>query len=112
MCIRDSFKDAHTILNPTGRLCLILPYEQTTETIQCATNTGYYLWSRTDVRPNPDAELKRVLLEFGKQSLEIACKNTRMPIHNELIIESTRNQFSADYQALTQHFHLRFADDT
>ena len=107
---RSLFVDAHSILSATGRLCLVLPYEQAIETIQIAAEEGFGLLSRTDVRPNPTAELKRVLLEFTKRR-EGRHRNGSEIVHTELIVESKRHEFTAEYRTLTQDFHLRFADD-
>ena len=88
----------------------MLPYEQAIETIQIAAEEGFGLLSRTDVRPNPTAELKRVLLEFTKRR-EGRHRNGSEIVHTELIVESKRHEFTAEYRTLTQDFHLRFADD-
>ena len=60
------------------------------------------------MRPNPAGQLKRVLLEFGRQAFDCAERDL---VHDELVVEVTRNQFTDDYRALTEQFHLRFAKD-
>ena len=108
---RSLFLNSRRVLSPTGRLCLVLPYAQAAETIEVALETEFRLWARTDVRPNPTGQLKRVLLEFGRQSFDGSICADRDPIHDELVVEVTRNEFTDDYRALTEQFHLRFAKD-
>ena len=105
---RSLFLNSFRVVKPAGRLCLVLPYEQAAETIEVALETGFSLWTRTDVRPNPAGQLKRVLLEFGRQAFDCADRDL---VHDELVVEVTRNQFTDDYRALTEQFHLRFAKD-
>ena len=98
-------RDAVSILTAAGRLCLVLPFEQTNPTIELANSNGFHLWSRTDVRPTPNSNPKRVLFEFG-------LVNPSEPIkHDSLIVETSRHEYSADYAELTRAFHLRYADN-
>ena len=105
------FLHSFQILSSTGRLCLVLPYNQAEATNKIAGEAGFRLFSRTDVRPNPQGEPKRVLLEFGKQPIDQGTRFDHEPSHRELVVETSRNQFTAEYQALTQDFHLRFAKE-
>lgn len=101
------FELARTVLKNDGRLCLILPYTKSDQTIEIATSNGFQLWTRTDVRPTPTAELKRVLFEFGMT------KPSGEPDHSELIVEEARHQYTRDYEQLTRKFHLRYeSNDT
>ena len=88
------------LLGATGRLCLILPFDQADATVQLCEMIGLHLWSRTDVRPNPDSDPKRTLFEF-------ATKKANQD-YTELVVESHRHQFSTDYANLTRNFHLRY----
>jgi tRNA1Val (adenine37-N6)-methyltransferase len=96
------FANAKSILIPTGRLCLVLPYGQATTTLGLADSMGFKLWSRTDVRPNLTSKFKRVLLEFGLGS------DHKEAAHEELVIEESRHQYTEDYRKLTRAFHLRY----
>ncbi len=98
------FQQTRMLLAETGRLCLVLPFEQADETMELSQSTGFRLLSRVDVRPNPQSEAKRVLLEFGPQA------DCNPPTKMELVIETARHQYSADYAELTKDFHLRYAE--
>ena len=101
------FLHSFSILKPTGRFCLVLPYDQTDETIEIACEAGFRLLARTDVRPNPQAELKRVLLEFGKQPMDRGDRIGQNPTRSELVIETKRNEFTPEYKALTQELPFK-----
>ena len=100
---RDSlFELVFQLLTESGRFCLVLPFEQADSTIALANEHGFHLWSRTNVRPTPTSDLKRVLLEFGRESFEGVIEES------ELIVEMERHQYSSEYADLTKHFHLRY----
>ena len=81
----------------------MLPFEQADSTIALANEHAFHLWSRTNVRPTPTSDLKRVLLEFGRVPVEGVVEES------ELIVEMERHQYSSEYADLTKHFHLRYA---
>lgn len=91
------------LLDGAARLCLILPFKQTDAAIRMIETEGLHLWTRTDVRPTPESKPKRTLLELGS--------SVSNQVHDELIVEIARHQFSEQYAALTRHFHLRYAAD-
>lgn len=92
---------SNRLLQPGGKLCVVLPYDQLDSILSTARQANFFLHRQTSVRPLPEAPFKRVLLEFGLQESEIE--------RDELVIEVRRHEFSADYEALTGQFHLRFA---
>ena len=96
------FRQVFQLLTDSGRFCLVLPFEQSDATIALGAKIGFHLWRRTDVRPTPTSELKRVLLDFGREE---AGELER----SELIVETERHQYSDDYASLTKDFHLRYA---
>jgi len=51
------------------------------------------------VRGNPSSEIKRSLIAFSFQKKD--------PMVNELIIESSRHDYTDDYIALTKDFYLK-----
>jgi len=100
------FQTTKNLLKPNGRFSLVLPYDQTESALELAFTSGFERWSRTNVRPLPDLGFKRVLLEFGLCSLEVEQR-----IHDELVVEDSRHQYSKDYERLTKEFHLRYAPE-
>jgi len=98
---KQLFSCSQRLLQQTGKLSVILPYDQLAICLT-AQQIGFYLHRQTSVRPLPAAPFKRVLLEFGRQESQT--------LREELVIESARHQFSPAYEALTSKFHLRFAN--
>lgn len=97
----DLFRCAANLLVATGRISLVLPFDQWPDTEKIAGEWGFHVWRVTSVRPLPGRSFKRVLLEFGQSPSEL--------ISDELTIEQTRHVFSSEYENLTRKFHLRFA---
>lgn len=99
---RSFFQNVVSLLSVAGRICLILPFDQAEITIEVAKEFDLHLMSRTNVRANVAAtELKRVLLEFTSTS-------NHSTSESELVIEKSRHEFTEQYAALTQDFHLRY----
>lgn len=87
------------LLSPEGILSIILPLGRMNEAMIQADGAGLNLFRRTDVRGNPDAPVKRVLLAWGRGEKPVE--------HTELVIETGgRGNFSEDYRRLTGAFYL------
>jgi len=95
-------RSAKSLLQRSGHLSIVIPYDQTEATIAAAKSNGLHLWSRTDVLSTPSTNPKRSLLEFGSVPSDDF-------EHNELIVELSRHDYSDAYRELTQDFHLRYA---
>lgn len=101
------FVEMNELLNKeSGRLCVVLPFEQADSIVRKCRMLGLNLQSRLDVRPTPQSDPKRALLEFTKASIATADCN-----HDELVVEVARHQYSEDYADLTREFHLRYLDE-
>jgi tRNA1Val (adenine37-N6)-methyltransferase len=91
---------ASELLSPAGKLALILPAGRAEEAIRMAASAGLHVLRRTDVRGNPQAPVRRVLLEWGRKSGTVEW--------NELVIESgARGIYTDDYLLLTRDFYLK-----
>ena len=91
---------ARRLLNPTGRLCVIIPYLCNVEFRECARLTGFYLRQKTTVIPKLGRPPKRVLFEF---SLEAAYSS-----ENELSVLDGNGFYTESYKALTEDFYPAF----
>jgi tRNA1Val (adenine37-N6)-methyltransferase len=91
---------AKLLLQPTGRICIILPV---TEAIACrdyALDNGLYCSREVQVIPKPNAAAKRTLLEF--------CFQPKLKQTSELIIETDiRHQYSEEFSLLAKDFYLK-----
>lgn len=87
------------LLRPQGTLALILPYVHSKPFINALISSGLHLIRKTEVRSYTQSKPIRYLLEFSKvpASLEVV---------SQLIIHSTRSQYSKEYKDLTSDFLL------
>lgn len=88
------------MLNPGGRICIILPIPEGRAAIASAACLGLYANKVITVFPKPGGEAKRLLLEFSTN------KNDQMS--DQLFIESTtRHQYSEEFSLLAKDFYLK-----
>lgn len=88
------------ILSNTGKICLILPVNEGYDCVNYAQTQGLYCNKIISVYPKPGAEVKRLLIELGREKL---------PCHNaELTIETdTRHEYSAEFIQLAKEYYLK-----
>lgn len=90
-----------TVMKPTAHFSVVLPLVEGISFIHKAEKSGLYCTRKISVKPNPQKEPKRLLLEFSytKTAIEEA----------ELCIDSgIRHQYSREYIELTKEFYLKF----
>lgn len=87
------------LLADAGRLSLIFPADKETLLIDIAARNGLFVSRRCAVKPKPESQPKRLLMEFSK--IEADTELT------ELAIEEARHQYTPDYVALTSAFYLK-----
>jgi tRNA1Val (adenine37-N6)-methyltransferase len=87
------------LLSEKGIFTVILPKQKEKIFVELAQQHGLFLNRVCNVRGTSKAPIKRCLLEFS------ATKNNT--ITEELIIEITRHQYTADYIKLVQDFYLK-----
>ncbi|HET7733747.1 MAG TPA: methyltransferase [Paludibacter sp.] len=96
----ELIENAVQLLNPNGRICLILPVNEGLQCVEFATNKGLFCSKLVKIYPKPNAVAKRLLLEFTQVPVE--------RIETELTIESeTRHQYSPEFTALAKEFYLK-----
>lgn len=81
-----------------GLLCLVLPQMTADDFIAQATQTGWYLRSRTDVAETEARSPHRVLLAFSLQAGDLS--------RTALVIRAADNRYSAAFCQLTRDFYL------
>jgi len=91
-------KKSATLLAEKGKIALIIPYEAENQIQSFAVNNGLFLCRKTIVRPKPESNPKRLLLEYAKSEIN--------PEISELYIEKERHVYSEDYRKLTEEFYL------
>lgn len=91
------------LLNPSGRLCLILPFSESQKFIVKALQKGFFLTHETDVITRIGKAGKRVLLEFSLNNTEthrdvLILKNEDLS-HHKNYLDLTKDYYPWDYQA-------------
>jgi tRNA1Val (adenine37-N6)-methyltransferase len=92
-------KSVSKLLIDDGTFTVIIPYNEMERFIEIANHFKLYLNTILQVKGTPNSEIKRCLLELSFIESKI---NT-----NELIIETSRHQYTQDYINLTKDFYLK-----
>jgi tRNA1Val (adenine37-N6)-methyltransferase len=88
------------LLNPTGRICIILPVNEGLQCVDFAQSKGLYCTKQVTVFPKPTAAAKRLLLEFSFISSQKEL--------SELVIEAeVRHHYSPEFTELAKDFYLK-----
>jgi len=96
----ELISNAIILLQPTGRICIILPVIEAKQCMIFAQYQGLYCTRETGVIPKPGADVKRVLMEF---SLIETKKET-----DELTVEGNeRHHYSEEFSLLAKDFYLK-----
>lgn len=89
-----------SLLSPTGRIALVLPFEQMDEVEAIARQNNLHISRQTDVIPIPGALPKRLLVELCAPAEGKKNRST-------LTIEEARHQYTPEYIQLTKEFYLK-----
>ncbi|MCX6182470.1 MAG: methyltransferase domain-containing protein [Bacteroidetes bacterium] len=92
---------AKNLLNPHGKLCFIYPFESLKEVEALSNKMHLSIKKLTLVKPSASKSPKRMMVEITKEF------NVQRN-ENELLIESSTNEFSLEYKTLTKDFYLKF----
>ena len=95
----DLIADCKKLLAPGGKLCLILPSDQSASLENIIQENHLFLSKRTDVHPTPFAATKRILVEYATQPVP-------SPIYDSLVIEKERHQYSEEFIKLAKAYYL------
>jgi len=89
------------LLNPQGKLAVVMPYVEGNVFIALAANAGLYCNRKLNVSTKKDRPTKRLLMEFSRSK-------ARLDEQNLYIESNALNSFTAEYRALTKDFYLKF----
>ncbi|WP_299670277.1 methyltransferase [uncultured Polaribacter sp.] len=95
----ELFIGVSKVLSENGVFSVIIPFKEKVDFIALAKNNKLYLNRFCKVQGNPTSEIKRILLEFSFHKTKI--------LEEDLIIETTRHQYTKDYINLTKDFYLK-----
>lgn len=87
-----------SLMNPGGKLAVILPFDEFEVFQSLALKNGLFLCRKTQVLSLPQKPPKRILLEYSDRETDY--------LENSLLIEKLPKVRSEEYVALTEDFYL------
>ena len=100
MPFEDLIEAADLLLSENGIFSVIIPFKEENRFLALAKEFELYPLKITHVKGTPTTEIKRSLVAFSRN------KNIDFPI-DELIIETARHLYTAEYIELTKDFYLK-----
>ncbi|WP_426062712.1 tRNA1(Val) (adenine(37)-N6)-methyltransferase [Flavobacterium sp. DSP2-3-1] len=100
MPFEDLIEAADLLLSENGIFAVIIPFKEEENFLALAKEHELYPLKITRVKGTPTTEIKRSLLAFSRN------ESVNFPI-DELIIETSRHQYTPEYIALTKDFYLK-----
>ena len=100
MPFNDLIEAADLLLSENGIFAVIIPYKEEHNFLATAKDFELYPMKITRVKGTPTTEIKRSLLAFSRK------ETIAFPI-DELIIEISRHNYTAEYISLTKDFYLK-----
>lgn len=88
------------LLAADGQFAVVLPTESRPSFNQLCEQHGLHCVRQCDIRPTPHAAAKRVLLQFGRNSID-GCDS------EALVVELSRHEYSPAFKKLTRDFYLK-----
>ena len=96
----ELLQNSNLLLSPQGKLAVILPLNQGLKMIETAEKENLFCNKITYVYPKPNADIKRVLLEFSREM-------KAQQIESIVIETSQRHEYSSEFSALLKDFYLK-----
>ena len=90
------------LLSEDGIFSVVVPFSEEGRLVVLASKVGLSLNRSLHIKGNPNSDIKRSLLEFSFNETEM-----QKSMRTELIIETTRHQYTEDYINLTKDFYLK-----
>jgi tRNA1Val (adenine37-N6)-methyltransferase len=89
------------LLNKTGKIALVLPFESLQEIQQLAVSNKLSISRLCRVKPNPKKPVFRILVELTNSECAVT--------ENELMIEFEKHfDYTPEYREMTKEFYLKF----
>lgn len=100
MPFEELVEAAAMFLSEKGIFSVIIPFKEEAQFLALAQECELYPFKITRVKGTPVTEIKRSLLAFSRNEF------TELLV-DELVIETARHQYTAEYIALTKDFYLK-----
>jgi tRNA1Val (adenine37-N6)-methyltransferase len=98
LSFEDLLYSAHRLLAPSGRLAVILPFEEGLTFLELAKGRHLYCQRQCAFRSRSHKPIERWLFEFGDRE--------RAFVNEELVLYDDGEAWSAQYRRITQDFYL------
>lgn len=100
MPFEELIEAAALLLSENGIFSIIIPFKEEEKFLALSKEFDLYPMKITRVKGTPTTEIKRSLLAFSRN------ENLEFTI-DELVIETTRHNYTSEYIALTKDFYLK-----
>lgn len=96
--------EARAMLSESGSIAMVIPYDSIDSICRQASEAGFCLWRKCLVKGNPEAPIKRALLQWRikDNAYQVAEESTI------LILESQPGIPTEEYRKLCRDFYLKF----
>lgn len=94
----ELLQHAKRLLSSSGKLCVILPVQETTLFIKLSQNNEWFINKLINIFPTPQKQRKRCMLELSCWKREY--------IEEDLIVENKRHIYHESFQKLVKDFYL------
>jgi len=99
MPFEELVEAADLLLSENGIFAVILPFKEEEKFIALAKNLDLFPFKITRVKGTPTTEIKRSLLAFSRLKKQLT--------FDELVIETSRHQYTSAYISMTKEFYLK-----
>ena len=99
----DLIASSALLTSKRGRLSVVIPYSDQNYWIELAASEGLYPRRKLLVRPAPEFDYKRVLIEFGK--VEGPCNEQDITLEEG---ESDQRSYTSKFQEMMKDYFIRF----
>ena len=103
LCPTELLECSARLITDNGNLCMIIPFSDMNEWIDSAKSSGFYLTKKLLVRPAPEFDPKRVLLEFGR--VKESCQEQEMIIEQDV---RDNRSYTTQFQEMMKDYFIRF----
>ena len=101
LSINNLIEHAASLLSDRGEICLIYPFESTSELEFNVAKMNLSIKKLTLVKPNSRKYPKRILVEITK-------KTTLKCVNDELLIHLHNGEYASEFIELTKDFYIKF----
>ncbi|RTY91372.1 tRNA1(Val) (adenine(37)-N6)-methyltransferase [Flavobacterium sp. GT3R68] len=99
MPFEELVEAAAMFLSENGVFSVIIPFKEEAKFLALAQECELYPFKITRIKGTPTTEIKRCLMAFSRNETDV--------VVDELVIETARHQYTAEYIALTKDFYLK-----